>query len=219
MSLTARTRKVSQSKIFRSRACSWGVASVPSVASQNWPRATSLATFAPIRTETLCFSSFLRTSEHSPSLPPSSSRPPLMRLTETAPGLGAPMLCTVLGTNWCGNTHTRMSASATAFFTSGSAFTFLPTSMPGKYLMFSLDSLNTSESFRLMPLCSTCSSNIHMVTSSSKSSWRAVFSAMIFAMAQPQFPLPTTVTFFGFFTTQGESFTMFATGSFSKAIL
>mmetsp|Transcript_91901 Transcript_91901/g.256707 ORF Transcript_91901/g.256707 Transcript_91901/m.256707 type:complete len:224 (+) Transcript_91901:614-1285(+) len=106
MSDTARTRKVGQSKSLTRSCWSFSDASVPKVASQNCSSATSLATLAPMSTETLCFSSPRRTSEHRPILPPSSSRPPLMRLTDIAPSLTGPMLETVLGTNWCGNTHT-----------------------------------------------------------------------------------------------------------------
>mmetsp|Transcript_6690 Transcript_6690/g.21535 ORF Transcript_6690/g.21535 Transcript_6690/m.21535 type:complete len:232 (-) Transcript_6690:558-1253(-) len=218
MSSTARTLKEEQSKSLTSVAWSWGAASVPRVASQNCPWATSLATLAPMSTETLWPKSFRKTSEQRPSLPPSSSKPPLMRLTDMAPGLGLPMLCTVLGTNWWGKTQTMTSASATAFLTSGSATTLGGSWIPGRYLMFSLDSLKISESFRLMPRCSTCSSNIHIVTVSWKSAWRAVFSAIILAMAQPQLPLPTTVTFFGFLWTTGASSTMEAAGFDSKAI-
>mmetsp|Transcript_24556 Transcript_24556/g.75869 ORF Transcript_24556/g.75869 Transcript_24556/m.75869 type:complete len:240 (+) Transcript_24556:714-1433(+) len=197
ISLTARTLKSAQSKTLTSVAWSAGGASIPSVASQNWPCATSLATLAPMSTDTLWPSSSRRTSEQRPSRPPSSSSPPLMRLTDMEPGFGLPMLCTVLGTNWCGRTQTMTSASATAFLTSGSAQTFEGSWMPGRYLMFSLDSLKTSESFLLMPRCSTCSSNIHIVTSSWNSLCWAALLAMIFAMAHPQLPLPTTVTFFG----------------------
>mmetsp|Transcript_106195 Transcript_106195/g.288186 ORF Transcript_106195/g.288186 Transcript_106195/m.288186 type:complete len:239 (+) Transcript_106195:222-938(+) len=106
MSDTARTRKVGQSKSLTRSCWSFSDASVPKVASQNCSSATSLATFAPMSTETLCLSSLRSTSEHRPILPPSSSRPPLMRLTDIAPSLTGPMLETVLGTNWCGNTHT-----------------------------------------------------------------------------------------------------------------
>mmetsp|Transcript_15823 Transcript_15823/g.28839 ORF Transcript_15823/g.28839 Transcript_15823/m.28839 type:complete len:225 (-) Transcript_15823:457-1131(-) len=92
MSSTARTRKVPQLKSLISVACCSIGAFVPRVASQNCPWATSLATFAPMSTETLWFSILRKTSEQSPSLPPSNSRPPLIRLTDTAPSLIGPML-------------------------------------------------------------------------------------------------------------------------------
>mmetsp|Transcript_29337 Transcript_29337/g.47105 ORF Transcript_29337/g.47105 Transcript_29337/m.47105 type:complete len:216 (+) Transcript_29337:559-1206(+) len=196
MSSTALTRKERQSKSLQR--VPWCSADLqPSVASQNCPAATSLATFAPMSTATSCFRSLRRRSEQRPSLPPSSSRPPLIRLTDTAPSFTGPMFSMVFGTNWCGNTQIRMSAFPTAFLMSGSAMTCRGRVTPGRYFTFSLVSLKWTESLRFTPLCSISSSNIQTVKSFSNSGCRSVFVAMMVAMAMPQLPLPTTVTLFG----------------------
>mmetsp|Transcript_7475 Transcript_7475/g.19419 ORF Transcript_7475/g.19419 Transcript_7475/m.19419 type:complete len:234 (-) Transcript_7475:108-809(-) len=188
---TTLTRKVDQSKTFFHTSPVSGLVA-PTVDSQNWSCATSLATLAPIRTEmSMPPIVFEISSEMSCGLPCSNSMPLISETPRALAAYIAFMLGTVLGRNWCGMTKTRSVAPVTALARSGSAITFSGSLTPLRYLTFSCVSLMISESF----LPSIISSKTHMFTSVSMSSWRAALKPMMRAIAEPQLPDPMMAIF------------------------
>mmetsp|Transcript_20685 Transcript_20685/g.53450 ORF Transcript_20685/g.53450 Transcript_20685/m.53450 type:complete len:217 (+) Transcript_20685:753-1403(+) len=192
-SLTTFTRNVSALKSFCHTAPD-AMSLAPTVDSQNWSWATSLATLAPISTEmSMPLISFLMRSEMSIGLLSTNSMP-LMSEMPRAFGAYEPfMLGTVRGRNWWGSTKISSVASFTAFSRLGSATMLVGSLMPGRYLTFSCVSLIIS--VRFFP--SICSSNTHMFTVVSKSAWRSQLLPTMRAMAEPQFPEPMMATFSG----------------------
>ena len=189
-SLIEPTRKVGQSS-SRCHTSPFFSSANPTVDSQKSSRATSLATFAPINTETsIPFIASLIMFEIKMG-PPSSNSMPLIRESARAPGAIVVICGQMRPRNWCGSTKTRSVASVHALARSGSATMFSVNLMPGRYLTFSWSVLMISVRF----LPSTCSSYTHILTSSSNSSRSRTLRPMIFAIAEPQLPEPTIVTF------------------------
>mmetsp|Transcript_1575 Transcript_1575/g.2304 ORF Transcript_1575/g.2304 Transcript_1575/m.2304 type:complete len:376 (-) Transcript_1575:224-1351(-) len=151
-SLILPTRNVGQSKSFCQTMPASSLAK-PTVDSQNWSAATSLATLAPMSTEvSIPPIESLMILEMSLG-PPSSNSMPLMSemALQSWPRRASRSLSNFR--NWWGVTKIRSVAPSTAVMISGSATTFSVNLWPLRYLTFSCFSLMISVRF----LPSTCS--------------------------------------------------------------
>mmetsp|Transcript_28828 Transcript_28828/g.77585 ORF Transcript_28828/g.77585 Transcript_28828/m.77585 type:complete len:222 (+) Transcript_28828:540-1205(+) len=147
------TLKVGQSKSSCHTAPFAGVAK-PTVDSQNSSRAASLATLAPMSTDTSMppISSLMRLEMRMG--PSSLNSMPLMREQARAPLAWLPLILGQMRVrNWWGSTKMSSVASCTALSRSGSATTLSVNFTPLRYLTFSCSVLMMSVRF----LPSTCS--------------------------------------------------------------
>mmetsp|Transcript_35176 Transcript_35176/g.85137 ORF Transcript_35176/g.85137 Transcript_35176/m.85137 type:complete len:235 (-) Transcript_35176:552-1256(-) len=155
------TRNRGESKSRRVISSAGGPKLLPSVDSQNSPAATSLATFAPIRTPHSKLGPIASAIvwEIKTGSPVSLQKSiPLMRLTPRQDGCATSrMTGRRRGKNWWGRTKIRSVASRAASARSGFATMLFGREMPGRYLTFSWRSLMTSVSFFLPVWPSTIS--------------------------------------------------------------